>query len=81
MLFRSKVSHDLETEGDGRAHGHHRVALVGTLELVGALDGEDGTSGADGVADGDATTVDVEPLVVDTEITGYGEGLRGKRLV
>src|SRR4029077_4706279 len=36
---------------------------------------------AEGMAEGDGTAVDVEPLLVDAELTGAGEDLGGEGLV
>src|SRR5690606_29941514 len=63
------------------AHGLQPELLVVELEAVDERGGDPGAGHAERVADGDRAAVDVQLVVVDAEVLGRRQDLRGERLV
>src|SRR6476646_8447451 len=70
-----------QTLADPDAEGDRPVAAAAPLQLAHQGAGEAGAGAAERVAEGDRAAVDVEPLLLDPELAGAGENLRGEGLV
>ena len=75
------LEHRRQALADPDAHRRDPVAAAAAAELVQERGGEAGAGAAERVAEGDRAAVDVEALLVDSELADAGEHLRGEGLV
>ena len=66
---------------DPDAEGRDPVFPAAAAQLADEGAGEAGAGAAERVAEGDRAAVDVQPLLLDAELAGAGQDLRGESLV
>src|SRR6185369_6977143 len=84
-LFFSSRSHPFENTRSAHAetytHGNHAVLGAAFPHLGEQSGGELGSSAAEWMAEGNSTSVDIDDLLVQTEVLDYRQRLRGKCLI
>ena len=70
-----------QTLADADAEGGDAVLAAAAAQLADEGAGEAGAGAAERVAEGDRAAVDVEALLLDPQLAGAGEDLRGEGLV